>query len=96
MIYTLEEAINYISKLESENKTLREELEYYRSLKRAGRKKHDDTWTASYNDFVVKYESGMSIMEIVNNSDISRRTAYRYKAYYDEQQKIGGEECAKE
>jgi len=26
----------------------------------------------------------MSIMEIVNQSEISRRTAYRYKAYYDE------------
>jgi len=23
-------------------------------------------------------------MEIVSNSEISRRTAYRYKAYYDE------------
>jgi predicted DNA-binding transcriptional regulator YafY len=39
---------------------------------------------ASYNDFVVKYESGMTIMEIVNQGEISRRTAYRYKAYYDE------------
>ena len=84
MIETLEEALNYISQLELENKALREELEYCRSQKRAGRKKHDDTWTASYNDFVVKYESGMTIMEIVNQSDISRRTAYRYKAYYDE------------
>ena len=26
---------------------------------------------------------GMSIMEIVNQGGISRRTAYRYKAYYD-------------
>ena len=84
MIKTLEEALNYISQLELENKALREELENCRSQKRAGRKKHDDTWTASYNDFVVKYESGMTIMEIVNQSDISRRTAYRYKAYYDE------------
>ena len=83
MIKTFEEALNYISQLESENKALRKELEYCRSLKRAGRKKHDAAWTASYNDFVVKYESGMNIMEIVNQSDISRRTAYRYKAYYD-------------
>ena len=45
---------------------------------------NDATWTASYNDFVAKYEKGMPIMEIVSNSDISRRTAYRYKAYYDE------------
>ena len=84
MIKTFEEALNYISQLESENKVLREELEYYRSLKHAGRKKHDEIWTASYNNFVEKYESGLTIKEIVNQSDISRRTAYRYKAYYDE------------
>ena len=81
---TLKEALQYISQLESENKALREEVERYRSMGRAGRKKHDATWTASYNDFVVKYERGMTIMEIVSNSEISRRTAYRYKAYYDE------------
>ena len=81
---TLEEALNYISQLESENKALREEVERYRAIKPAGRKKHDKTWMASYNNFVVKYEKGMSIMEIVSNSEISRRTAYRYKAYYDE------------
>ena len=81
---TLEEALQYILQLESENKALREEVERYRSIKPAGRKKHDLTWTASYNDFVVKYESGMTIMEIVSASEISRRTAYRYKAYYDE------------
>ena len=84
MINTLEEALQYISQLESENKALREEVERYRSIKPAGRKKNDKTWTASYNDFVVKYESGMTIMEIVSASEISRRTAYRYKAYYDE------------
>ncbi len=87
MIQTLEEALNYISELEAENKALREELEYFRSRKPSGRKKHDESWLASYNDFAVKYEGGMSIMEIVNQSDISRRTAYRYKAYYDEMQK---------
>ena len=84
MINTLEEALQYISQLESENKALREEIEHYRNQWRSGRKKTDAAWTASYNDFVVKYESGMSIMEIVNQSEISRRTAYRYKAYYDE------------
>ncbi|MBP3567758.1 MAG: helix-turn-helix domain-containing protein [Lachnospiraceae bacterium] len=87
MIKTLEEAWNYISELEAENKALREELEHYRSKKRAGRKKHDDTWTASYNDFVMKYEGGMTIMEIVSQSEISRRTAYRYKAYYEMQKR---------
>ena len=84
MIKTLEEALNYISELEAENRELRAELERFCSRKPSGRKKHDEAWMASYNDFVVKYESGMSIMEIVNQSDISRRTAYRYKAYYDE------------
>lgn len=39
------------------------------------------------NDFAVKYEGGLSIMEIVNQGEISRRTAYRYKAYYDELKK---------
>ena len=87
MIKTLEEAQKYIYELEEENQTLREELEHYRSQKPAGRKKHDAAWTASYNDFVLKYEDGMSIMEIVNQGDISRRTAYRYKAYYDAMKK---------
>ena len=83
MINTLEQALSYIAELEAENKALREELEYYKSRKPSGRKKHDETWMASYNDFAVKYESGMSIMEIVNLGEISRRTAYRYKSYYD-------------
>ena len=75
MINTLEEALQYISQLESENKALREEVERYRSIKPAGRKKHDKTWMASYNNFVVKYEKGMSIMEIVSNSEaVARRT----------------------
>lgn len=81
---TLEEALQYISQLEDENKVLREEVERYRSMKTAGRKKHDDAWMASYNDFAAKYEKGMTIMEIVSQGEISRRTAYRYKAYYDE------------
>lgn len=83
MIKTLEEALQYITELETENKALRKELERFQSRKPSGRKKHDDSWRASYNDFAIKYESGMSIMEIVNQGEISRRTAYRYKAYYD-------------
>ena len=42
----------------------------------------------SYNDFVVKYEAGMSIMEIVSMGEISRRTAYRYKAYNNDVNKF--------
>ena len=97
MINTLEEALIYIDKLEKENAVLRKELEHYRNRKVSGRKKHDEIWMTAYNDFVVQYESGMSIMEIVNQGKISRRTAYRYKAYYDEMIKqktrsmIGGE-----
>ena len=87
-IKTLEDALKRIAELEEENSLLRIELEDLRSKKAAGRKKHDSAWTASYNDFAAKYESGMTIMEIVDQSDISRRTAYRYKAYYDEVNKI--------
>lgn len=83
MIKTLEEALKYISELEAENRELRVELEHFRSRKPSGRKKHDENWMASYNDFAVRYEGGMSIVEIVNQGKISRRTAYRYKAYYD-------------
>ena len=39
MIKTLEEALQYITELEAENKALREEVEHYRSRNRAGRKK---------------------------------------------------------
>ena len=88
MIITLEQALEKIAELESENKALREELERYKKITPAGRRKNDETWMASYNDFVVKYESGMTIMEIVNQGEISRRTAYRYKAYYDELRKL--------
>ena len=84
MVTTLEEALKHISELEAENKSLREQLEAYKNIKPAGRKKHDQVWMASYNAFVGKYESGMTIMEIVNQGEISRRTAYRYKAYYEE------------
>ena len=84
MITTLEDALNRICELESENQTLREELERYKNITPAGRRKHDEIWMASYQDFAVKYESGMTIMELVNEGSISRRTAYRYKAYYDE------------
>ena len=47
MINTLDEALIYIAELEAENKILREELEYYKSRKSSGRKKHDETWMMS-------------------------------------------------
>ena len=95
MITTLEDALKRITELDEENAKLKEELEYYKSKKFAGRQKHDEHWMQSYNDFAIQYESGMTIMEIVNKGAISRRTAYRYKAYYEElrkmQEKDGGD-----
>ena len=84
MVKTLEEALERIKELEEENKKLLSELEYYRNRNDGGRKKHNEAWMAAYNDFAGKYESGMTIKEIVAEGDMSRRTAYRYKAYYDE------------
>lgn len=83
MINTLEEALIRIDELEKENETLKAELEILKSRNYGGRKKHNEVWMASYQDFVAKYEAGMTIMEIVSLGDISRRTAYRYKAYYE-------------
>ncbi|MCF0127909.1 MAG: helix-turn-helix domain-containing protein [Pseudobutyrivibrio sp.] len=88
MIATLEEALKRIEELEAENAALKEELEAYRTRNYSGRKKHNAAWMESYTDFEIKYENGMSIMEIVNEGNISRRTAYRYKAYYDELRKM--------
>ncbi len=88
MIITHEDALKRITELEEENAKLKEELKYYKSKKFAGRQKHDEHWMRSYNDFVIQYEGGMTIMEIVNQGAISRRTAYRYKAYYEELKKM--------
>jgi hypothetical protein len=84
MITTFEEAMQKISELEEENARLKAELEEYKGRKFAGRQKHDDKWLASYRDFEIKYDNGMTIMEIVEEGNISRRTAYRYKTYYNE------------
>lgn len=86
-ITSLKSALQRIAQLERENEQLRAELEVYKSRNTGGRKKHDEAWMTSYRDFAVKYEGGMTIMEIVAQGEISRRTAYRYKAYYDELQK---------
>ena len=68
---TLEDALARIEKLENENKKLRAELEVYKKRNTGGRKKHDAAWNASYKDFIIKYEKGMSIMEIVAEGNIS-------------------------
>ena len=82
-VTTLEEAIKRIEELENENATLREELEYYKNRKLSGRQKHNAKWMAIYNDFVVGYENGMTMVEIAKRNHVSERTIYRYKAYYE-------------
>ena len=84
MISTLEEAKMRINELEKENEELKAEIERLKARNLGGRKRHNEAWMASYQEFVIKYEAGMTIMEIVKEGQISRRTAYRYKAYYDE------------
>ena len=86
-LVTLEDALKRIEELEKENAELREELEYYRNRKLSGRQKHNAKWMAIYNDFVVGYESGMTMVEIAKRNNVSERTIYRYKAYYDKMKK---------
>ena len=69
--------------LENENAELREELKYYKNRKLSGRQKHNAKWMAIYNDFVVGYENGMTMVEIAKRNHVSERTIYRYKAYYE-------------
>lgn len=90
-ITTLDEALERIKELEKEVAEIKAENEKLRKRNFGGRKKHDEAWMAAYNDFILKYESGMTLMEIVAEGDVSRRTAYRYLAYYKELQKIVGD-----
>ena len=82
-VITLEEALKRIEELENENTELREELEYYKNRKLSGRQKHNAKWMAIYNDFVDCYENGVAMIEIAKRNNVSERTIYRYKAYYD-------------
>ena len=82
-VVTFEEALKRIEELEKENEELQEELEYYKNRKLSGRQKHNAKWMAIYNDFVSGYESGMTMVEIAKRNNVSERTIYRYKAYYD-------------
>ena len=84
----LNEAKARIEELENENAELREELEYYKNRKLSGRQKHNAKWMAIYNDFVAGYESGMTMVEIAKRNNVSERTIYRYKAYYDKMRKV--------
>ena len=84
---TLDEALKRIEELEKEVYELKLENEKLRNRNFGGRKKHDASWMYAYNQFIFKYERGMTLKEIVSEGDISRRTAYRYLAYYKELQK---------
>ena len=87
-VITLEEALKIIEDLENENAELREELEYYKNRKLSGRQKHNAKWMAIYNDFVDCYENGMTMIEIARRNNVSERTIYSYKAYYDKMRKV--------
>ena len=87
-VITLEKALKRIEELENENSELREELEYYKNRKLSGRQKHNAKWMAIYNDFVACYENGMTMIEIARRNNVSERTIYRYKAYYDKMRKV--------
>ena len=87
-IKNLNEALKRITELEKELAVLRAENKQLKERNFGGRKKHDSAWTASYNDFVIKLEKGLSISEIAANSDISKRTAYRYLEYYNKINRI--------
>ena len=82
-VVTFEEALKRIEELEKENEELQEELEYYKNRKLSGRQKHNAKWMAIYNDFVSGYESGMTMVEIAKRNNVSERTIYRYKTYYE-------------
>ena len=84
---TLEQALERIKILEEENRQLKEELKKYENRNRGGRHPHDEKWQQNYKKFADYYMQGMSVAEIINQGEISRRTAYRYKAYYDQLQK---------
>ena len=43
---------------------------------------------AIYNDYVDCYENGMTMIEIARRNNVSERTIYRYKAYYDKMRKV--------
>ena len=83
-ISTLEDALQRIEELEEVNAKLKEELEYYKNRKMSGRQKHNAKWMSIYNDFVACYEGGMTMLEIAKRNNVSERTIYRYKAYYDQ------------
>lgn len=86
---TLEEALKEIERLNYIIEDQQKEIEKLRLKKNAGRKPNNEKWQKSYNAFVELYEQGLTMAEIVEQSECSRRTCYRYKTYYDNMKKKG-------
>lgn len=84
---TLEEAYLRIDDLERECNELKSKLEKYENRLPIGRRKHDAKWQESYDYFVSLYSEGRKISEIIEMANFSQRTAYRYKEFYDKNQK---------
>ena len=53
------------------------------ALKRIAELERENEKLREELDFVAGYESGMTMVEIANRNNVSERTIYRYKAYYD-------------
>ncbi len=88
----LEEALKEIERLNQIIAERDKEIEELRNKKNAGRKPQNEKWQESYNAFVDLYEQGMSMVEIIEKTEYSRRTCYRYKQYYDNLNKIQNDE----
>lgn len=79
----LEQALNRIEELEEEVASLKAELKKYENKSLGGRKKHDDKWQSNYDQWVKLYEDGETVAAIMDATGMSRRTFYRYRAYYE-------------
>ncbi len=79
----LDQALKRIEELEKEVDSLKFELKKYENKSLGGRHKHDEKWQAAYDKWVLLHEDGHNLNEVMEKTGISRRTYYRYKAYYD-------------
>ena len=79
----LEQALKRIEELEEEVAALKTELQKYENKSLGGRKKHDKKWQSTFENWSKMYEKGDSVSDIINATGMSRRTFYRYKAYYE-------------
>ncbi len=79
----LEHALKRIEELENEVDFLKAELKKYENKSLGGRKKHDEKWQLTFETWSKLYENGSSVSEIMEATGMSRRTFYRYKAYYE-------------